>query len=195
MVELRHERGESTGDAVNRLHRKPTHYKQKQKKKNGIRCRVNKRRERRGETKTIFSFPKKIFAKREKKGWGRLTACIAGHAIQRKNPQDESQRFSKWRLPDLFYARAKSSDWGVFGRFARSAIRGTPSPAQRVQTCTASWKSKGDGTRKAPLRNSQRRFKVAATYSPTTQCRTIGDAELNDPVRNGKGWDLSAITT
>ena len=53
----------------------------------------------------------------------------------------------------------------------------------------------GDGTRKAPLRNSQRRFKVAATYSPTTQCSTIGDAELNDPVRNGKGWDLSAITT
>ena len=30
-------------------------------------------------------------------GWGRLTACIAGHAIQRKNPRDESQRFSKWR--------------------------------------------------------------------------------------------------
>ena len=37
--------------------------------------------------------------------------------------------------------------------------------------------------------------KVAATYSPTTQCSTIGDAELNDPVRNGKGWNLSAITT
>ena len=37
--------------------------------------------------------------------------------------------------------------------------------------------------------------KMAATYSPTTQCSTIGDAELNDPVRNGKGWDLSAITT
>ena len=66
---------------------------------------------------------------------------------------------------------------------------------KRVQTCTASWNSKGDGIRKAPLRNSQRRFKVAATYSPTTQCSTIGDAELNDPVRNGKGWDLSAITT
>lgn len=32
MVELRHERGESTGDAVNRLHRKPTHYKQEQTK-------------------------------------------------------------------------------------------------------------------------------------------------------------------
>ena len=32
---------------------------------------------------------------------GRLTAYIAGHAIQRKNPQDESQRFSKWRLPTL----------------------------------------------------------------------------------------------
>ena len=36
--------------------------------------------------------------------------------------------------------------------------------------------SKGYGIRKAPLRNSQRRFKVAATYSPTTQCSTIGDA-------------------
>ena len=36
--------------------------------------------------------------------------------------------------------------------------------------------------------------KVAATYSPTI-CSTIGVAELNDPVRNGKGWDLSAITT
>ena len=35
---------------------------------------------------------------------------------------------------------------------------------------------------------------MAATYSPTTRS-TIGDAELNDPVRNGKGWDLSAITT
>ena len=34
-------------------------------------------------------------------GWGRLTACIAGHAIQRKNPHDEPQRFSKWRLPTL----------------------------------------------------------------------------------------------
>ncbi len=37
-------------------------------------------------------------------------------------------------------------------------------------------------------------LKVAATYSPTI-CSTIGVAELNDPVRNGKGWDLSAITT
>ena len=37
-------------------------------------------------------------------------------------------------------------------------------------------------------------LKMAATYSPTTRS-TIGDAELNDPVRNGKGWDLSAITT
>ena len=27
------------------------------------------------------------------------------------------------------------------------------------------------------------------------KCTTIGVAELNDPVRNGKGWDLSAITT
>ena len=48
--------------------------------------------------------------------------------------------------------------------------------------------------KEAPRRISEV-LKVAATYSPTTQCSTIGDAELNDPVRNGKGWDLSAITT
>ena len=49
---------------------------------------------------------------------------------------------------------------------------------------------------KEPSENkSSGALKVAATYSPTTQCSTIGDAELNDPVRNGKGWDLSAITT
>ena len=48
---------------------------------------------------------------------------------------------------------------------------------------------------KEPLRRISEVLKVAATYSPTTQCSTIGDAELNDPVRNGKGWDLSAITT
>ncbi len=41
---------------------------------------------------------------------------------------------------------------------------------------------------------SSRLRKSAVTYSPTTRS-TIGDAELNDPVRNGKGWDLSAITT
>ena len=50
-------------------------------------------------------------------------------------------------------------------------------------------------TKKEPLRRISEVLKVAATYSPTTQCSTIGDAELNDPVRNGKGWDLSAITT
>lgn len=27
------------------------------------------------------------------------------------------------------------------------------------------------------------------------KCSTIGVIELNDPVRNGKGWDLNAITT
>ena len=43
--------------------------------------------------------------------------------------------------------------------------------------------------RKEPLRRISEVLKVAATYSPTTQCSTIGDAELNDPVRNGKGWD------
>ena len=32
-------------------------------------------------------------------------------------------------------------------------------------------------------------------YLLSHKCSTIGVAELNDPVRNGKGWDLSAITT
>ena len=44
---------------------------------------------------------------------------------------------------------------------------------------------------RSPKDESKRLLKVAATYSPTTQCSTIGDAELNDPVRNGKGWDLN----
>ena len=48
---------------------------------------------------------------------------------------------------------------------------------------------------RSPKDESKRLLKVAATYSPTMQRSTIGDAELNDPVRNGKGWDLSAITT
>ena len=77
----------------------PTHYKQKQEKC-GDTIAENTHRKK-GKIKNDFFFPPKIFAKREKKGWGRLTACIAGHAIQRKNPQDESQRFSKWRLPPL----------------------------------------------------------------------------------------------
>ena len=47
---------------------------------------------------------------------------------------------------------------------------------------------------RSPKDESKRLLKVAATYSPT-MCSTIGVAELNDPVRNGKGWDLSAITT
>ena len=34
--------------------------------------------------------------------------------------------------------------------------------------------------------------KVAATYSPTTQCSTIGDAELNDPVLSLLPSPLSA---
>ena len=49
--------------------------------------------------------------------------------------------------------------------------------------------------KKAPnVKKTLGALKVAATYSPTMRS-TIGVAELNDPVRNGKGWDLSAITT
>ena len=49
-------------------------------------------------------------------------------------------------------------------------------------------------TNKEPRRLLFEALKMAATYSPTIRS-TIGVAELNDPVRNGKGWDLSAITT
>ena len=42
----------------------PPHYKQKQEE-NGIQCQTNKRRERRGETKTIFSFPPKKISRNE----------------------------------------------------------------------------------------------------------------------------------
>ena len=54
-------------------------------------------------------------------------------ADKERSPKDESKRLLKVAATCLFYARAKSSDWEVFGRFARSAIRGTPSPAQRRQ--------------------------------------------------------------
>ena len=44
-------------------------------------------------------------------------------------------------------------------------------------------------------RSLQTWLKEAATYSPTTKCSTIGVSELNFSVRNGKRWDLAAITT
>ena len=45
-------------------------------------------------------------------------------------------------------------------------------------------------TPKISLRGSE-----SGGYLLSHKRSTIGDAELNDPVRNGKGWDLSAITT
>ena len=38
-------------------------------------------------------------------------------------------------------------------------------------------------------------LKEAATYFPTTKCSIIGVSELNFSVRDGKRWDLTAITT
>ena len=38
-------------------------------------------------------------------------------------------------------------------------------------------------------------FEEAATYSPTKIGSTIGVSELNFSVRNGKRWNLTAITT
>ena len=40
-----------------------------------------------------------------------------------------------------------------------------------------------------------RGFKSGGYLLSHNKCTTIGAAELNDPVRNGKGWDLSTITT
>ena len=37
--------------------------------------------------------------------------------------------------------------------------------------------------------------KMAASYSPTLHCSTIGAGGLNFSVRNGKRWDPAAITT
>ena len=47
---------------------------------------------------------------------------------------------------------------------------------------------------RSPKDKSKRLLKDGG-YLLSHKCSTIGDAELNDPVRNGKGWDLSAITT
>ena len=46
---------------------------------------------------------------------------------------------------------------------------------------------------KSPKRNSS--GSENGGYLLSHKCSTIGDVELNDPVRNGKGWDLNAITT
>ena len=85
---------------------------------------------------------------------------------------------------DYFYARAYPSDWGVFRRFARSAIRGTPSPAQRGSThrfpryCTATWRVvQSHYIRKESL--SKLRLSQSGGYLLShniPQCSTIGDA-------------------
>ena len=48
-------------------------------------------------------------------------------------------------------------------------------------------RQKKRGSESEPLENGG--------YLLSHKCSTIGDVELNDPVRNGKGWDLNAITT
>ena len=53
-------------------------------------------------------------------------------------------------------------------------------------------------TQKVPLRHwpeEDSYWKTAATYSPTLYRSTIGVSELNFSVRNGKRWNLTAITT
>ena len=99
-----------------------------------------------------------------------------------------------------FYVPYKSSEWELVGYDTRSAIQGTPSPTTRQYTSVPSVlhcnvEEYGRRKQRTPVSYDIEVLKVAATCSPTTQCSTIGDAELNDPVRNGKGWDLSAITT
>ena len=43
--------------------------------------------------------------------------------------------------------------------------------------------------------DNQGLLKTAATYSPNWWVSTIGAGELNFSVRNGKRWDLTAVTT
>ena len=63
--------------------------------------------------------------------------------------------------------------------------------------CTAVGRSKATHKCKHKKKTNPYRIglKEAATYSPTTKCSTIGVSELNFSVRNGKRWDLAAITT
>ena len=50
-------------------------------------------------------------------------------------------------------------------------------------------------TTKSSEESSLRRTESGGYLLSHNMCSTIGVAELNDPDRNGKGWDLSAITT
>ena len=54
---------------------------------------------------------------------------------------------------------------------------------------------RGTDNLKAPGILRYRGLKIGGYLLSHNKCSTIGVAELNDPVRNGKGWDLSAITT
>ena len=55
----------------------------------------------------------------------------------------------------------------------------------------------GDKQKKSPddITTIRTHRKVAASYSPTLHCSTIGADGLNFSVRNGKRWDPAAITT
>ena len=119
----------------------PTHYKQKQEK-SGDTIAENKHRKEEKQ-KTIFSFPQK-FSRSEKKKDGVGLPLASPDMLYKERTPKTNLRGSQsggylfvlisQSSNDYFYARAKPSDWGVFGRFARSAIRGTPSPAQRGST-------------------------------------------------------------
>ena len=51
------------------------------------------------------------------------------------------------------------------------------------------------GKKKAPAQKNRGLDRMAATYSPTLLCSTIGAGGLNFSVRNGKRWDPAAKTT
>ena len=123
----------------------PTHYKQKQKK-SGDTIAENKHRKEEEKQKRFFLSPKKFSRKEMERailGGGRSFQfngrTLRGSAYRlhrrtcytKKEPLRRISEVLKVAATCLFYACAKPSDWGVFGRFARSAIRGTPSPAQR----------------------------------------------------------------
>ena len=85
MVELRHERGESTGDAVNRLHRKPHTLQAETRRKAAIpspRTNIEKKR-----NKNDFFFPPQKFREARKIGWVGLPLASPDMLYKERTPK------------------------------------------------------------------------------------------------------------
>ena len=78
--------------------------------------------------------------------------------------------------------------WGLLHHRGEGARRGSDSLAYRGEQAM---KKEKTSERAGP---NLRLKEVAATYSPTLVCSTIGAGGLNFSVRDGKRWDPAAIT-